>query len=125
MAAGPLIRKIKSVAPFDRLNPSYAANVSTEEKRRRAEQWEILNNFVTERHGWIVSPPGKHVRIEVRENSGLPIRLAVLGYKLRFCGTGTRLVGGGIVETITERGKQRTVTHAGPIPVEIIEVRLK
>jgi hypothetical protein len=128
MTIAHAIRKLKKLPePFDRLNPAYAKNISAEEKRRRAERWQVLNQFIHESGGWVTSIPGaKVMRIEVKQNlaSALAAKLVDLGFKVEFCGTGTRLVGGGLVETITERGKQRTVTHAGPVPVEIIELRL-
>jgi hypothetical protein len=102
MAADSPLRKIKNAAlPYiDRLNPTYSRNASTEEKRKRAEQFEILNRFVAEHEGAIVSAPGsRRIRIEIRPNSALPIRLAERGFKLNFAGTGTRLGG---IEPITE-----------------------
>jgi hypothetical protein len=83
----------------------YTAYTAPVEKQRRL--FEALNAFVAQQGGWVVSAPGnKSIRIEAPEGSALPIRLAELGYKLQFCGTGTRN------------------TSSGFVPVDIIETKL-
>jgi hypothetical protein len=118
-------KKLKNLY-VDWKNRPYSKDANAEQRRQHLERFEILNRFVTEYRGWIVSTPGnQHVRIEARENSGLPIRLAELGYKLRFCGTGTRPVFGGTTETtIDKHGRQSTRIDDGFVTTEFIEIRL-
>jgi hypothetical protein len=63
-------------------------------ERRRTELWNALNDFVRQNQGWIVSPPGRHIRIEYPEGGALPLRLASAGYRLKFCSPSTRNVNG-------------------------------
>ena len=76
--------------------------------KKRQELWEKLNNLViADGSGWLTSAPGaRRVRLEVREGSALPIRLAERGFKLNFVGSGSRL------------------TASGDTPVQIIEFRI-
>jgi hypothetical protein len=60
------------------------------EQRRRDETWQALNLFVQQRSGWIVSPPGRQVRIECARGSGLPSQLTKLGFAVKSAGTTTR-----------------------------------
>jgi hypothetical protein len=95
----------KRKAVTDWINKPYAAYTAHVEKQRKV--FEALNACVTAQGGWVVSPPGnKSIRIEAPEGSALPIRLAELGYKLQFRGTGTRN------------------TSSGFVPVDIIETKL-
>jgi len=76
-------------------------NRGTEESAtaKRLELWDALARYIHDRGGFVTSVPGARIiRIEVREGSELPIRLAERGFKLNFVGTETRL--GGIAETI-------------------------
>ncbi len=96
-----------------------------EAEKRRNELWQALNKFVIQHGAWIVSPPGeKRVRIEVRENSALPTRLAELGYRLNYVGTGTRPVFGGTTETITD-SKQTIRKADGFVETQLIEITLR
>jgi len=88
----------KRKAASDWIKKPYAAYQAYAAKQKKL--FEALNAFVTERGGWIISPPGdKRVRIECCENSEIPIRLAELGHSLRYCSKATRNTSSGIVPT--------------------------
>jgi hypothetical protein len=90
----------------DWINRPFAAYSAHVEKQRRL--FAAFNDFVSEHGAWVVSPPGdKRIRIECPANSGLPIRLCELGYKLSFVGAGAT-----------------RNTPNGIIPVDIIETKL-
>jgi hypothetical protein len=90
----------------DWINKPYSAYQAHAEKQKRL--FAAFNEFVSKHDGaFVVSAPGsKVIRIECPPGSSLPIRLAELGYKLQFCGTGTR------------------TTSSGFVPVDIIETKL-
>jgi hypothetical protein len=91
MADAPTKKQIN-----DWINKPYAAYQAHAEKQKKL--FDAFNTFVAQNGGWVVSVPGsKSIRIEAPEGSALPIRLAELGYKLQFCGTGTRNMSSGII----------------------------
>jgi hypothetical protein len=91
MADAPTKKQIN-----DWINKPYAAYQAHTEKQKKL--FDAFNAFVTQNGGWVVSPPGnKSIRIEAPGGSALAIRLAELGYKLQFCGTGTRNTSSGFV----------------------------
>jgi hypothetical protein len=65
-------------------------------------------------------------RIETPQGSALPAKLLELGYQPRHCGSATRLVPGGKIETITEHSSGEPIIrhHAGIIPIDILEIEL-
>jgi hypothetical protein len=67
--------------------------------RDRKERFEALNDFITNRTGWIISEPGRtEIRIEVLPGSALPDDLRGLGYQLQPEDGGERILAGAIVE---------------------------
>jgi hypothetical protein len=91
-------KAIAEKPPVDWLSKPYASYLSHAEKRRHL--LETLSKYITELGGWLISSPGnKTLRIECRELSEIPVRLAELGYKLRPCGQGTRNIAERIVVT--------------------------
>jgi hypothetical protein len=70
------------------------------QREKARKLFEALNTLVTQQGGWVISPPGdRHVRIKVPQNSGLIIRLAEAGHKIRFCTTSTHNTGNGVTPT--------------------------
>lgn len=72
-------------------------DTSAEEKRRNAEAWQALNEYITRQGAFVVTPPGKLLRIEIPKDPDLPAKLIELGYAVRHAGTGTRLTYDGVV----------------------------
>ena len=70
-----------------------ATNPNAEQKRKLAEAFEILNEYVRRAGAVITIPPGKFVRIEAPKGSTLPAKLAELGYNIVECGFVSRIVG--------------------------------
>lgn len=70
------------------------------EAKKRQGQWEQINFLVQQLDGWVVSAPGKRVRIEFQnEGVEIPARLRALGFKVYDCGTSERLLLAGVVPT--------------------------
>jgi hypothetical protein len=88
-------RQQKLTPYIDRLNPRYTASASTEQKRREAEAFEALNTFTRKHNGWVTSPPGKILRIEVMKDSAAKLtnKLTELGYHVAARGSTTRVTG--------------------------------
>ncbi|MGO8923928.1 MAG: hypothetical protein ACLQF4_13450 [Xanthobacteraceae bacterium] len=60
------------------------------EKQRRL--FQIFTTYVTERGGWVTSPPGdKRVRFEVPQLNEIPIRLREKEIPLTYIGESTRV----------------------------------
>jgi hypothetical protein len=112
---------------------------ATTEERAAHDKFQALNKFVTERHGWITSPPGaKQLRIECLPGSTLPDELAAKGYNLVLVGETERILAGSIVERFTRRadgeleplveGSTKPVAevrrHAGIVRVECYDFSL-
>lgn len=57
------------------LNPRYGVDVAAEAKRRQSAAWHALNQFVTQEGGFVVTPPGRMLRVEVAKDSALPAQL--------------------------------------------------
>ena len=64
-----------------------------DKKRKQAEAFEALNTFVRKHNGWVTSPPGRVLRIEVMKGSELATKLTELGYHVARCGTVSRTTG--------------------------------
>jgi hypothetical protein len=58
---------------------------------RRRKLWQALHEFIRDNGGWVVSPPGADLRIEIPERSELPAKLTELGYRPLSIGQATRL----------------------------------
>src|SRR5690348_11375497 len=86
--------KLKS-AYIDRLNPARSAgNSGSEGRRRRAEQWEAISEFVRRGGGWVTSlPSASPMRLEVERDSTLPDQLAKLGFHATFICQEMRITG--------------------------------
>lgn len=121
MADAIQTKKLKN--PYvDWRNRPYATNAGTEEKRRQAAAWEALNLLVRQHNGWVTSPPGKVLRIEVMKDSELPAKLRELRYNVVRCGSVTRVTGAPASNPVTER-------TTGAVPsafceLDVIEIRL-
>jgi hypothetical protein len=79
-------------------------NFEDELKRKQAEAgkrqqvWQALNEYITRRNGFLVSPPGQRfLRVEIPQPSGLAGELRDLGYQLRLAGSNERIWGGRIL----------------------------
>jgi hypothetical protein len=102
-------------------NPEAAKQYRTREPadkiKDRKARFVTLNDFVTARHGWLVSIPGDEVvRLETLEGSTLPDELAQLGYQLHPDAPGERILPVAIVENIPVTAGStatRAVAHAG------------
>jgi hypothetical protein len=99
----------------------------------RKDRFSGLNQFVTERHGWLVSIPGAiEIRMQCLVGSDLPQEIAGLGYKPEMTGSAERILHHAIVEKLTigadgtlvpmtEGSTQRPAEvrrHAGLVEVE-------
>lgn len=103
--AGPITKKLKT--PYiHRLNPKFAVNTTAEEKRRQKEAWQVLNQYITQQGAFVVTPPGRMLRIEFAKDSTLPAKLTKLGFNVWNVGQNTRL------------------TPFGFLPVDVIEISL-
>jgi hypothetical protein len=95
---------------------------------RRSELSAALTRFIQANGGSVVSLPGaKDMRIETRQGSSLAAKLTELGYSVRSIGVGTRLIPGGVVETITEHSSTDEPIirhHSGFVPVDILEIEI-
>ena len=99
------------------ISKQYRTRPPADKIRDRKEKFVTLNEFVTSRHGWIVSIPGDEVvRLETLEGSTLPDELAQLGYQLHPDAPGQRILPTAIVESIEVTAGSsitRQVAHAG------------
>jgi hypothetical protein len=116
--------KAKLKAPYtDRLNPRYAVSVNAEQKRRQAEAFEALNEFIRRHGGFVTTPPGdKTLRVEVPKGSVLPARLRELGFAIVERGSVTRVTGAQAISPKVERAT-RTVPSAF-CEMDVFEIRL-
>jgi hypothetical protein len=115
-----------STATFDRwtAEPRKPSAAALSEQQR--DLWTALNEYIRANGGWVVSVPGlTTLRVEIPQSSPLPMKLAGLGYRVRHAGTATRLVPGGMVETITQHstGQPFTRRHDGIVPVDVLDLR--
>jgi hypothetical protein len=114
-----MIAKLK--APYvDRLNNPRSAG--DDKRKREAEAFAALNEFVRRRGGSITSPPGRYVRIECPRGSELPTELAKLGFAVMACGSTTRVTGADYVSAKMER-----LTHTTPsafVECDLFEITL-
>jgi hypothetical protein len=102
-------------------NRPYAAG--DDRKKKQAEAFEALDSFVRRHGGFVVSPPGKILRIEVLKNSVLPAKLRELGYIVAEHGSVTRITG----VTAPISPKEERLTHTVPsafAEMDVIEIRL-
>jgi hypothetical protein len=95
-----------------------------DKKRKQAEAFEALNTFVRKHNGWVTSPPGKTLRIEVMKDSSAKLadELTVLGYHVARCGSVSRTTGADYVSPKTER-LTRTTPNAFT-ECDVLEIRL-
>ena len=106
---------------------------------KRKERFEVLNEFVRSRNGWITSVPGDvEVTIEVLPGSSLPDELQAQGYDLTPTGDGERIVSTAITERFcmgadgelepltsgSTRAVAQVVTHAGICKVKRFAFRI-
>jgi hypothetical protein len=113
-----MVAKLK--APYvDRLNPSRAAG--DDNKKKTAEAFAAVSDFVRRHGGAVTSPPGKVLRIEVPKGSALPAKLTELGYIVVSHGSCTRITGTDYVKPADERftGAPSPFTE-----VDVLEIRL-
>jgi hypothetical protein len=115
----PKTNKLKAVYA-DRLNPRYAVDANAEQKRRQAEAWEALVEFTRRHGGFVTSPPGKVLRIEVPKNSELPAKLAELRFNVVQCGSVTRVTGALPISPRTERASGPPSAFA---EMDVLEIR--
>lgn len=88
------IQKAKLKNPYvDWKNRPFATNASAEERRRQSERFSALSEFIRKHGGFVTSPPGKVLRVEVMKGSVLPAKLAELGYNVVSHGSVSRVVG--------------------------------
>jgi hypothetical protein len=90
----------------------------------RKKRFDGINDYVTERGGWLISVPGDPaVRMECLPDSRLPNDLRALGYDVREIGDGERILMRGIVERFTRRadGELQPLREGSTAP--IAEVR--
>jgi hypothetical protein len=108
-----MIAKLK--APYvDRLNNPRSAG--DDKKRQIAEAFESLNLFAQKHGGIITSPPGRFVTIEVPQGSGLPAKLADLGFNIVRRGDTMRVTG-------TDYRKAADQIYSGaPSPFAVYEI---
>lgn len=64
-----------------------------DQKKKTAEAFEILNEYVRRAGAVITSPPGKYVRIEAPKGSTLPAKLTEMGFDIVERGSVSRIVG--------------------------------
>ena len=86
----------------------------------RAERHAEMVAFVTDRGGWLTSPPGERdATIDCLPGSALPTELAEAGYKVEEIGEGERILLHAITEiVIAEEGAAPiNVTHSGIVRV--------
>ena len=92
------------------------------EKRRAL--WQALNQFITERGGFVTSVQfASPVRIEVAPDSELPAKLAEAGYDLTFCSQTTR-IGAPISEPVLWRQRSRQNNAYAFCAVNVYELKL-
>jgi hypothetical protein len=77
---------------------AYQAHV---EKQRRL--FQMFNAYITERGGWVTSPPNQKgwVRFEAPSLSEIPIRLREKNIPLAYVGEGTRIVSSNVAMPVT------------------------
>ena len=118
----PKTNKLKATYT-DWRNKPYAANPTTEERRKQNERWSALKEYIRKHGGVVVSLPGtKTLRVEVPKDSTLPAKLAELGYNVVSHGSVSRVVGAAAISPKAER-----LTHAVPsaiAEVDVLEIRL-
>jgi len=95
--------------------------------KEKLERFAELNRYVTAAGGWVVSPPGSEIRLEVLPGSTLPADLRKQGYKVEPDGEGERIIPNAITEAVITQGSSKTVfvtTHAGIVSVERYRFKL-
>lgn len=97
-----------------------AANVGTEEKRKQGERWAALNEYIRKHGGFVTSPPGKILRIEVPKGSALPSKLQELGYIVAERGIVSRIIGTDYVKPSDELYGARASPFAN---YDVLEIR--
>jgi hypothetical protein len=91
-------RKRKQIT--DWINRPYSDYQKHSEKQKRL--FQIFTAYVTERGGWITSPPGqKQVRFEVPALSEIPIRLREKNISLAYIGESTRVTSSNVALPVT------------------------
>jgi hypothetical protein len=104
-------------------NKPYAASPGAEQRRKEAEAFEALNQLIRRHGGFVTTPPGKLLRIEVMKNSELPAKLTELGYNVAQCGTITRVTG--VTAPISAKAERLSgVVPSAFLECDILEVRL-
>jgi hypothetical protein len=83
----------------DRLNPD-RVEAPQKVSAQRMRLWHALHEFCRHNGGTVVSIPGhREMRIEVRKNSTLPVKLSELGYQPHHC-CATSRINAGAFETV-------------------------
>jgi hypothetical protein len=64
----------------------------SQQSEKRDRLLAALADYIHKNDGWVISAPNSagYIRFECRELAALPIRLAELGHRLRYCGSGER-----------------------------------
>lgn len=118
------IQKAKSKNPYiDWRNRPYASNPGAEQKRKEAAAFEALNEFVRRHGGFVTSPPGKTLRIEIAKDASAKLtnELTRLGYRVMACGTTTRIVG---AQALSHKAERLTGTPSAFAEMDVLEIRL-
>ena len=117
------IQKAKSKNPYiDWKNRPYASNPNAEQKRKEAEAFSALGDFIRRAGGWVVSPPGRTLRIEAMKGSPLPTKLRELGYHVAERESVTRITGAPSIDARTQR--LTGVTPSAFLECDVIEITL-
>ena len=97
-----------------------AANAGAEERRQQAERFSALSEYIRKAGGFVTSPPGKVLRVEVPKGSPLPARLAELGYIVAERGSISRITGTDYVKPSDELYGSRASPFA---EYDVLEIR--
>jgi hypothetical protein len=105
-------------------NKPYAVSAGAEDRRRQADKWSALAEFIRRHGGAVVSIPGnKTLRIEIAKDRSAQLtkELVVLNYVVIERGSTTRVVGAGPSDPRTER--MTGVTASPFLEVDVLEIR--
>jgi hypothetical protein len=116
--AGVMVAKTKNY--IDWKNRPFAKDANAEQKRQQAERFSALAEWIRIRGGFVTSPPGKVLRIEVPKNSELPAKLRELGYITVSHGSISLIVGTDYVRPSDELYGSRASPFA---EYDVLEIR--